>query len=176
MPIVCANCGLEATKHTCKNFNSFWTEDKCQVLIEAFYVKYYGIMEDRRKIHAIARKYGYIWDMWGRIMQTAGALCYLPYIVAEVLRGAANFPYQAGAQSTIKLVMAQAHDEFTKSKMYAICKPVLQIHDELLFLVKRQFAREIGEYLVSLFENCCELRVPIKAGMAIADTWGALVK
>jgi DNA polymerase-1 len=176
MPIVCATCGKEATKHDCNNFVSLWDEAKCQKLITAFYTRYPGVMVDRKKNHAIAMKYGYVWDMWGRILHVQAVRCWLSWIVSAALREVGNFPYQAGAQGTIKLVMAIVHDEFVRDHIYEICKPVLQIHDELLFLVKREFAQEIGELVAYRFENVCRLNVPIKAGVAIADTWGKLAK
>lgn len=176
MPIICGNCNLEATKHTCGSFVSFWTEEKCQRLINSFYTEYEGIMTDRKKNHAIAMKNAYVWDMWGRILHVAAVRSYLPWVVSAALREVGNFPYQAGAQGTIKLVMAQCHDEFVRDGIYEVCRPVLQIHDELLFLIRRQFAEEIGAYVANLFENCVKLRIPIKAGVAMAENWGKMPK
>lgn len=176
MPIICANCHLEATIHTCKHFKSYWTEQMCWDLINAFYGRYYGVMVDRKKNHRIAQRYGYVWDMWGRILHVPAVRSIHPWIVSSALREVGNFPYQSGAQGTIKLTMAQVEDEFVASGMYEICEAVLQIHDELLFVCREEDAEEIGAHVAGVFEKCVELSIPIKAGVAKAHNWGSMPK
>ena len=50
------------------------------------------------------------------------------------------------------------------------------IDDELLFEVREDVAEEWGDMVKSNFENCAPLKVPIKAGVAIAKSWGDLEK
>lgn len=176
MPIICGNCHLEASKHTCGKFKSLWTESKCQDLINSFYMSYPGVMQDRLKNHAIARKLGYIYDMWGRILHVAAVRSVHPWVVSAALREVGNFPYQSGAQGTIKLTMAELWDTLVSCKLLDVAKPLLQVHDELLFEVREDMAEEIGELTKHFFEHCAPLNVPIKAGVAIADNWGSLEK
>lgn len=182
MPIVCLRCGKEALeesgKHYCDKFESLWTEDGCQDLLNSFYFKYPGILEDRRKNHKAARKYGYIWDIWGRILHLGAVRSTHEWVVQAALREGANFPYQSGAQGTIKLVMAKTYDEMEEWGMFGdIADPLLQIHDELLFEVERSYAQEFAMYVVNNFETCVELEnMPIKAGWAMADSWGLIDK
>lgn len=177
MPIVCKNCKLEATKHTCGNFESQWHENNCQDLLNAFYMKYPFILRDRKINHARARRNGYIFDMWGRILHVAATRSVLEWVVQAALREVGNFPYQSGAQGTIKLVMAQVQDEFEEMGILGdIANPLLQIHDELLFEVREDYAEEVGAHVADRFEHCVRLDVPIKAGVAMADSWGDLEK
>lgn len=176
MPIICANCKLEATKHTCGRFVSLWTENKCQDLLNAFYIRYPGIMADRKRNHHRARKYGYIWDMWGRILHVAAVRSVLEWVVSAALREVGNFPYQASAQGTIKLTMAAVMADLEQGNLLEVVHPLLQIHDELLFECRSDVADELGELVAYRFENCAQLGVPIKAGVAKAQTWGSLPK
>lgn len=178
MPIVCKNCGLEATKHTCGKFVSEWNEDNCQDLLNSFYIRYPGILQDRKRVHKIARKYGFIWDMWGRILHVAAVNSVLEWVVSAALREVGNFTAQSGAQGTIKLVMAQVMDDLEENggMLLEVCKPVLQIHDELLFLVRQDMVEDIQAHVIYRFENCVRLSVPIKAGAATAQTWGEVDK
>lgn len=176
MPVICATCYLEATKHTCSRFKSLWTEEKCGQLIAAFYNKYPGIMEDRKRHHARARKHGYVWDMWGRILHVAGVRSVHPWIVSGALREVGNFPYQSGAQGTLKLTMAAVYDDWKREGLQEVVKFLLQIHDELLFLVREDVAEMWGESVIQRFETCAPLAVPIKASAASAGTWGDLEK
>lgn len=177
MPIICANCNLEATKHNCSRFLPLWTEGLCQDIINAAGMKYPGVIRDRMKYHKLARKHGYNWDMWGRILHVAAVRSVHDWVVSAGLRQVGNFPYQAGAQGTIKLTMAQVEDEFVAMRLYGDCvEAVLQIHDELLFLVREHMAGEVGAHVANRFENCVRLSIPIKAGVAMAYKWGLMPK
>lgn len=152
-----------------------WTEEKCQSLITSASLKYQGIIEDRKKHHRQARRYGYVWDMWGRLLHCAAVRSILPWVVNGALREVGNFPYQSGAQGTIKLTMAETHDTWQLG-MQEVVKPCLQIHDELLYVCRDDVADEWTSYVESVFESCVPLKVPIKAGSAKAKTWGDLEK
>jgi hypothetical protein len=54
--------------------------------------------------------YGYVWDMWGRLLHCAAVRSILPWVVSRALREMGNFPYQSGEQRTIKLTIAEPHD------------------------------------------------------------------
>lgn len=188
MPIICIHCRLPLTADkegmklhgpgTCDyTFAPLWTEDKCGQILAAFYRRYPGILQDRRRNHMRAKMKGYLWDMWGRILHVAATRSVIPYVQSSALREAGNFPYQSGAQGTIKLTMAEVHDDLIVSKMLGtVVHPLLQIHDELLFEVREDVAEELTGHVVSRFQTCAPLRVPIKAGGAIAKTWGDLEK
>lgn len=176
MPVVCKNCNKEATKHDCGTFTSLWNEDNCQDLLNSFFMKYPGLVRMMKLDHATARKFAYIFDMWGRILHVAAVRSVLDWVVSAALREVGNFPLQSGAQGTIKLVMAQIFDEFEEMNLFEDAQPLLQVHDELLFSVREDLAEEVGAHVADRFENVCRLQVPIKAGIAIADDWGSLPK
>lgn len=175
MPIICANCRLEAIEHTCGRFAPLWTEDKCQDILNAFYLTYPGITNMWQRDDKQARKYAYITDEWGRMLHLTAVRSVHPWVVNTALREGGNFPIQSFAQGTVKLTMAQTHDQL--ESMYGdILNPLLQVHDELLFEVREDCADEIGQLVAQNFENCVRLRVPIKAGVATAQNWGSLPK
>lgn len=192
MPVICANCHKPAASdkpgapvHDCGKFASLWTEAKCQDILNALYLRYPGILTDRRRNHSRARQKGYIWDMWGRLLHVAAVRSVLVWVVSAALREVGNFPYQSGAQGTIKLTMAEVWDGLVGTKMLnplnvfdsrSIVHPVLQIHDELLLEAREDEAEGLGEYIVSVFEGCADLRVPIQAGACTSSLWGSLPK
>jgi DNA polymerase-1 len=153
-----------------------WTEEGCQRLITSASLKYQGVIEDRKRFHRIARRLGYVYDMWGRLLHCAGVRSILPWVVNGVLREVGNFPYQSGAQGTIKLAMAETHDMWEQGGLSEVIKPQLQIHDELLYICRNDVIEEWMEYVKGVFEHCAPLRVPIKAGGASAVNWGSLEK
>jgi DNA polymerase I-like protein with 3'-5' exonuclease and polymerase domains len=60
--------------------------------------------------------------------------------------------------------------------MEEVVKPILQVHDELLFYCREDVKDEWGELVRDRFEHCAPLNVPIKAGTADAKDWGSLEK
>lgn len=179
MPVICATCKKEATKHDCGRFVSLWSENKCQDLLNAFYIQYPGIMRMRKMDHAYARKHGYVCDMWGRILHVAAVRSVLEWVVSAALREVGNFPMQAGSQGTIKLTMAAVDDDFDCAKMYGdVVNPLLQVHDELMFEAREDVAEEVASLVGYRFSTCVQFDtdVPIKTGWGMADNWGILEK
>lgn len=178
MPTVCKNCKKEATLHDCSTFAPLWNEDNCQDILNAFYLRYPAIIRMRKRDHARARKYGYLWDEWGRLLHITAVRSVLEWVVSSALREAGNFPIQSTAQGTVKLTMAAVHDDLVDGGLHGdVVWPLLQIHDELLFEVRQDVAEEIADLTKFRFETCVELAVPIKAGAAMsAESWGKVPK
>lgn len=189
MPIVCRNCGAAGADHDhekCpQGFEPLWGEANCQEIINAFYLKYGGILKMRRVDHARARKWGYVWDDWGRLLHCTGVRSTLEWVVSAVLRELGNFPIQSTAQGTVKVSQAECYDLGAELGLWnpnnltdptAIAYPQLQVHDELLFACRKDVADDLAYMVTEVFQHCVRLSIPIKAGSATADNWGALVK
>lgn len=176
MPTFCKNCNKEATLHDCARFEPLWNEDNCQSIIHAFYQRYPGILSMRKTDHARARRYGYVWDDWGRILHVAAVRSVLDWVVSAALRETGNFPIQSTAQGTVKLTMAAVQDDWEDMGLQEVVHPLLQIHDELLFECRQDIADEWAAHVAQRFETCVTLTVPIKASSAQALNWGSLPK
>lgn len=176
MPTVCKNCGKEATLHDCAVFAPLWNENNCQDILNAFYQKYPYILRMRQQDHDRARRFGYIWDEWGRILHVTAVRSVLEWVVSAALRETGNFPIQSTAQGTVKLVMAQSEDDRQEMKLTPLVRPLLQIHDELLYECHKSVADDWAGHVAYRFENCVQLDVPIKAGTAQAHNWGSMPK
>lgn len=175
MPVICANCNLPSTKHTCKVFKPLWIESKCQDLINAFYLQYSGLIEMQQADHQYMRKHAYACDMFGRILHVAAVRSVLEWVVNGALREGSNFPIQSTAQGILKLAMAAIDDDL--QPLYGdVCHILLQIHDELLYEVREDVAQEVIEINKYRMANAVELSIPIKAGGVIATSWGEVKK
>jgi DNA polymerase-1 len=194
MPIVCKHCGAHGADHDadyCKawfnagGFEPLWNETNCQQIINTFYLKYGGILSMRRTDHARARKWGYVWDDWGRLLHCTGVRSTLEWVVSAVLRELGNFPIQSTAQGTVKVSQAEVYTLGAQMGLWnannphdptAVAYPQLQVHDELLLACRKDVADDVAYMVQEVFEHCVQLTIPIKAGWAKADNWGALVK
>jgi DNA polymerase I len=177
LPVICANCNQESSKHTCKHFRPLWLEGKCQGLLDSFYTRYPGLMRMRIDDHHYMRRTATMIDMFGRILHVQAVRSVLPWVVNSTLREGANFPIQASANGTLRLTMAAVDDDLTENRMYGdAVYPLLPIHDEILFECREDVAQEVGELTKYRFQTCCELAVPIEAAAVTASTWGDLPK
>ena len=176
MPVICAGCNHKATEHTCSRFVPFWTEQKCDSQILAFYGRYPGLLRMQQEDDAAVCRTAMTWDMWGRLLHVVAIRSVHEWVRSAALREAGNLPVQGGAQGTIKLTMARVHDDWEQAELQEVVHPLLQIHDELLFECRKDIAEEWGELVTERFENCVRLDVPIKASAVSADSWGLLEK
>lgn len=178
MPIVCGQCKIEATKHkgAGHKFYSLWQENSCQDLLNAFFLKYPGIVKMTMIDHARARKYGMVWDMFGRILHVAAVNSVLEWVVSAALRECGNFPLQSGATGILKLACAALYDDLERDELFEVVHPQLAIHDELLCCVREDLAEELGRFIAHRFETAIQLEVPIKSSTAVACSWGDLPK
>lgn len=181
MPVVCAHCKVEAKSHIAEHcplgFVALWNESNCNDIINTFYLRYKRISKMQAMDDARARRYGYLWDDWGRLLHTTAVRSVHEWVVSAALREAGNMPIQGFACGTLKLAMAQVQTELTQTKMYGrVWWPLLPVHDEILSECRADVAEEIGEYISDVFRNCVKLRVPLDAEWAQAESWGKLVK
>jgi DNA polymerase I len=179
MPILCESCGWtqeSGDEHACPRFRAFWTEDRCQDIINAFLLTYMGIPKMWKADDAYTRQHSYIVDEFGRMMHVIAVRSVLQWVVNGALREAGNLPIQGSACGFLKLAMAEVFDVFEREGLDEVVHPLLPIHDEILFEVREDVAEEIGQLVVYIFERVVRLRVPIKAGVAMADNWGSLPK
>lgn len=179
MPTVCRTCGKESKDHvpeTCARFVPAWTEENCQDILNAFYIKYPGILRMRLEDHARARRHGYLWDEWGRILHVVAVWSVLEWVVSSALREAGNFPIQSTAQGTVKLTMGAVYDDMVAGNLFEVAHPILQIHDEILFECREDVAEDMAQLTGYHFEHSVKLDVPIKSSSATAYSWGTLAK
>lgn len=178
MPSVCSNCDRESKDHTpdCEEFVSTWNEDNCLGLINAWGMKYRGVVQMRIQDHRRLQKFGYIWDDWGRLLHVVAVKSVHGWVRQAALREAGNLPVQGTAQGTVKLTMAEVHDTMEGAGLDDHVLPQLQVHDELLFTCREEFAEEWIGYVSGVFRDCVQLQVPIEASGAYAPTWGSLQK
>ncbi len=91
---------------------------------------------------------------------------------AAILRESVNTVFQGSAADLIKLSMLDIdrliEDESLEANM------ILQIHDELIFEVKDEIAKEIAHKFSYIMENIYKLNVRLKCSVSIAKSWDKL--
>lgn len=155
----------------------YWVRERCAELIKFWFGLYPEIRERQEVQFYRVRRYGFAWDMFGRVRYIPEVKSLKPYIVGEGLRAAGNFEDQASAVGLSKVAMHHDH-VYALCQAYTgagkICDPLLQYHDELLLEVEEDIVEEVGELVKWYHCNAAELRVPIESSCSIGDTWAEL--
>ena len=85
---------------------------------------------------------------------------------------AINTPMQGSAADLIKIAMLEI-DKFLNNTNE--CAMLLQIHDELIFEVKKEKTKEYAKKIINIMENATndvKLKVPIKVDAEVGNNWG----
>jgi len=147
----------------------------CQWLIDEWYRIYSGVTEYLHRAHYRARRYGMVWCMFGRSRLVPETKSALNGIISAGLRQAGNMPIQAGAQGIFKIGMYSLNHLYDAYEaLGVVCRPLLQIHDEMISEVSEEVAQDFAEQGKSILETCVPLSVPLGCGYGIGNTWGDL--
>ena len=84
-------------------------------------------------------------------------------------RAAMNAPIQGSAADLIKIAMLKMDKAMKDAKVES--KMLLQIHDELIFLVPDYELDQMNKLVKETMENAMELKVPLKASLNAGKTW-----
>ena len=84
-------------------------------------------------------------------------------------RAAMNAPIQGSAADLIKIAMIKTHDMLEEKGFEA--KMLLQIHDELIFLVPDYELESLKEMVQKTMDSAMELKVPLKADVCVGHNW-----
>jgi len=84
-------------------------------------------------------------------------------------RLAMNAPIQGSAADIIKLAMVNVYDKLKEKNLKS--KMILQVHDELIFNVKKDELEIVTKLVKEEMENVLDLRVPLEVDVNLGKTW-----
>ena len=166
---------------------------EAEELIKDFLSAYPGISVFMKEVKASCSHLGYVQTMLGRRRS-------LPHIKhtsrqerARAERQAVNTVCQGSAADLIKLAMINIHFTLCKAfkgrgyydrrsvpggGLYSVLddvRPLLQIHDELIFEVRQDYISEVAKYIRHCMENAVELNVPLQVKIHVGKCFGSLM-
>lgn len=142
---------------------------EAKAYIEKYFEKYPKVAEYMEKVVQEARDKGYVTTILNRRR-------YLPDLFSPNWnirnageRTAMNTPIQGSAADIIKLAMVAVNERIEQEKLPATM--LLQVHDELIFEVKKEVLREAASVIVHAMENAYKLRVPLIVDAKWGKNW-----
>lgn len=135
-----------------------------------------GIARYIEKLKEEAHKNGFATTFFGRrrYLPELNSPNYMLRSQAE--RMAINMPIQGLEADIVKKAMIEVNNWIQKEGYDDKIRMLLQVHDELLFEVKKDFVKEAAEKIVELMESVIKLKIPIIAEAKVGDNWGELEK
>ncbi len=122
---------------------------------------------------------GYVETLFGRRRSFANYRLMDKREQAEAERQAVNMPIQGTQADIVKLAMLAVDREI--SSVYGVgedspVRMLVQVHDELIFEVKKNKAEEIVSRVLPIMESAWKLDVPIVVNASVGERWGSLKK
>ncbi len=144
------------------------TRGEAQDYINSYFDRYPGVKNYMDNMKEIAKEQGYVETVFGRRL-------YLPEINGRnamlrnyAERTAINAPMQGTASDIIKRAMIDI-DQAIKDRDDV--KMIMQVHDELVFEVKKDTLDEIKNLVENLMESAADLSVPLIVDSGTGKNW-----
>ncbi len=144
------------------------TRDVAQEYMDTYFARYPDVAAYMEKVKKTAAQQGYVETMFGRRL-------YLPEIKASNVarkraaeRVAINAPIQGGNADLIKKAMIDIHHQILPIQGVDM---IMQVHDELVFEVKKEMVDEISALVKKAMEQVVELDVPLVVDVGVGDNW-----
>jgi len=144
------------------------TRAEAKEYIERYFKAFATIKEFLESIKISAKNEGFVQTLLGR-RRYFDFKSATPMQIAMFEREAVNTVFQGSAADLVKMAMVKVRANLSEN-----AKMLLQIHDELIFEVKDEFAQEFGRATQKTMEEIYTLNVPLKTSLNIAKNWGEL--
>ncbi len=129
---------------------------------------------------ADAARKGYTETFFGRRRYFEGIKSHIPYVRASAERMAINAPIQGTSADLIKLAMVEIGEWIKKEKVDEGVHLLLQVHDELVFEIKKAQVVACAKHIKEIMENTLSEKerksIPFKVEGKSGTNWGDMAE
>jgi len=149
---------------------------EAQEFYNAYFEAFPKLADYMDETKASAARLGYTETYFGRRRYFDGIKSPIPFVRAAAERMAINAPIQGASADMIKLAMVQIQDFIEKEKLQKDVYMLLQVHDELVFEIKKEKVKEIVAKIKELMEGVIPKKdskgIPFVAEAKAGENWG----
>lgn len=151
-----------------------------QEFFDAYKATFPTLMAYLEDVKIQARKNGYTETLFGRRRQLKMLQSHLPFIRAQGERMAINAPIQGTSADIMRIALIDVGNALKNTGLNTYIIPLLQIHDEFIFEVKKGYEEKAKEVIVPTMEKILEKHkkeanlIPILVSADNGLTWGDL--
>lgn len=151
---------------------------EAQKFYNDYFEKFKGLAIYLDKVKAEAKRNGYTETFFGRRRYFEGIDSKVPFIRAMAERMAINAPIQGTSADIIKIAMKRVEDYLISQGLDKDAYLILQVHDELVYEIKKEKAEKVVEEIKKIMENVIDPKdisgIKCLVGFAVGDNWGDL--
>jgi DNA polymerase-1 len=149
---------------------------------QEFYNRYFesfkGLADYLNKVKEDTHKLGYTETYFGRRRYFEGIRSSLPFIRASAERMAINAPIQGTSADIVKIAMARIDAYVREEGLEKEIRPLLQIHDELMYEIKDSLIKTAASKIQAIMENIIPPKdifgITLTTSFAEGKDWGEL--
>ncbi len=148
------------------------SREEARRFLDEYFALYKDLAEYLEETKAFARKQGYVKTLFGRVRRLPDIHSSIFQVRNAAERMAINMPAQGTAADLLKMAMLKIQEDIDSGQIKA--KMLLQVHDELVFEIKKDLVASETKKIKNIMENIYKLKCPLKADVAIGSNWGQL--
>ncbi len=142
---------------------------EAESFIESYFLRYPKVKEYIDRTLEFVRKYKFVETIFGRRRYLRNINSPNKSLREYAFRQAVNAPIQGTAADIIKIAMVSIYNRFKDLRM--VSRLIIQIHDELVFDVKRDELEQAERIVKEEMERTVELSVPLKVNIQSGKNW-----
>ncbi len=154
------------------------SRDEAQQYLNNYFETFSGLASYLDKVKAETAQRGYTETFFGRRRYFEGINSKIPFIRAAAERMAINAPVQGTGADIIKLAMIKIDQYIAEHTLADVISPLLQVHDELIYEIKKDAAEKIVSEIKKLMETVIDAKdihgIVLKASADVGMNWGEL--
>lgn len=129
------------------------TREEAQTFYNEYFKNFSGLAQYLEETKVFAMKNGYTETLFGRRRYFEGIKSKLPFIRAAAERMAINAPIQGTSADIIKISMKRVDDKLAELGLGYAVRPLLQVHDELIYEVRTPEVKKVARIIKGIMEN-----------------------
>ncbi|MDO8442664.1 MAG: DNA polymerase [bacterium] len=143
--------------------------------IAEYFSDFKEIKKWQERVKAEARKNCFVSNLNGRRRWLLNIVSSYQFLASQAEREAINMPVQSLAADILKISMVKVAEYLKEKGWYGgSVRPLLTIHDELLFEVKSDIIKKVKADIADIMENAFKLSVPLKVPVKAGKNWGEM--
>ena len=145
------------------------SRDEAQAYLDTYFKRYTGVKDYMDSTKELAKKNLFVETILGRKLHVAAINDSNGLRRQAAERAAINAPLQGSAADIIKKAMIDV-DQWIGGENPDI-RMIMQVHDELIFEVKKEFADDAINEIINLMESSVELKIPLIVDANQGTNW-----
>jgi DNA polymerase-1 len=137
------------------------TREEAAGFISRYFSEFSGVAKYMEDTKAKARAQGYVETLFGHRRLMPELASGIPQVRAQGERMAINMPVQGTAADVVKMAMINVYTYCQEKGYKESVRMILQIHDELVFEVKKELVAEVIPKLKHIMESVYDFKVPL---------------